>query len=189
MSSPPDLVNVAIEKLIERRYELPAFSTLDRMVGHIRHQVHLELYKKLSATLLPKEKQTLDRLLEVIEGDTETDFIRICEKPKKPTLTLMRDWTIRLAWLQQLMNTSRLFEIINPTKVHQFAAEVENAEVQDLLDMNLPKRYTHLVCLIHPRQVSTKDQLADLFLRRIRKTKLSAEKKLAVLQDFFRAIE
>jgi len=28
MSNPPDLVNVAIEKLIEQRYELPAFSTL-----------------------------------------------------------------------------------------------------------------------------------------------------------------
>ncbi|MFT4668292.1 MAG: TnpA family transposase [Salibacteraceae bacterium] len=189
MSSPPDLVNVAIEKLIERRYELPAFSTLDRMVGHIRHQVHLELYEKLNATLNSKQKQALDKLLQVIGGDTVTDFNKICEKPKKPTLTLMRNWTIRLAWLQQLIDTSQLFEIINPTKVHQFAAEVENAEVQDLLDMNLQKRYTHLVCLIHQRQVSTKDQLADLFLRRIRKTKLSAEKKLVVLQDFFRAIE
>jgi hypothetical protein len=140
MSSPPDLVNVAIEKLIERRYELPAFSTLDRMVGHIRHQVHLELYEKLNATLNSKQKQALDKLLQVIGGDTVTDFNKICEKPKKPTLTLMRNWTIRLAWLQQLIDTSQLFEIINPTKVHQFAAEVENAEVQDLLDMNLQKR-------------------------------------------------
>ena len=189
MSNPPDLVNVAIEKLIERRYVLPAFSTLDRLVGFIRHQVHLELYEKLNATLPPKQRQTLDRLLQVLEGDRETDFIRICEKPKKPTLTLMRHWTLRLAWLEQLIDTSRLFEIINPTKVHQFAAEVENLETLDLQRMNSAKRYTHLVCLIQQRQVSTKDQLADLFLKRIRRTKLSAEKKLTVLQEFFRAIE
>ncbi len=56
MSNPADLVNVAIEKLIERRYELPAFSTLDRLVSHLRHGVHLDLYKRLDATLHPKQK-------------------------------------------------------------------------------------------------------------------------------------
>jgi len=189
MSNPPDLVNVTIEKLIERRYELPAFSTLDRIVSHIRHQVHLDLYEKLNATLHPKERETLNRLLKVIDDNTETDFNRICETPKKPTLTMMRDWTFRLTWLQQIIDTTRLFETINPTKVHQFAAEVEKVEVQDLLDMNPAKRYTHLVCLIHQRQVDTKDQLTDLFLKRIRRTRLNAEKKLVVLQEFFRAIE
>ena len=189
MSNPPDLVNVAIEKLIEQRHELPAFSTLDRLVSHIRHGVHLDLYKKLNATLHPKQRETLDKLLEVIEGDTETDFTRICEKPKKPTLSFMRNWTLRLTWLNQIIDTSKLFESINPTKVHQFAAEIEKLETRDLLDMNPAKRYTHLVCLIQQRQVDTKDQLADLFLRRIRKTRLSAEKKLAVLQELFRVIE
>jgi len=189
MSNPPDLVNVAIEKLIEQRYELPAFSTLDRLVSHVRHGVHLDLYIKLNTTLHPKQRETLDKLLKVNEEDTQTDFSRICEKPKKPTLSFMRNWTLRLAWLKQIIDTSKLFDIINPTKVHQFAAEVENLETRDLLDMNPAKRYTHLVCLIHQRQVDTKDQLADLFLRRIRKTRLSAEKKLAVLQELFRVIE
>ena len=96
MSNPPDLVNVAIEKLIEQRYELPAFSTLDRMVSHLRHEVHLELYEKLNATLHPKQKENLDKLLAVNEGDTQTDFSRICEKPKKPTLHFMRNWTCLL---------------------------------------------------------------------------------------------
>ncbi len=32
MSDPADLINVAIEHLIEQRFELPAFSTLDRLV-------------------------------------------------------------------------------------------------------------------------------------------------------------
>ena len=189
MSNPPDLVNVAIEKLIEQRYELPAFSTLDRMVSHIRHEVHLELYEKLNATLRPKQREALDKLLEVNEGDTETDFSRICEKPKKPTLTLMRNWTLRLAWLNQIIDTSKLFDIINPTKVHQFAAETEKLEALDVKRMNAAKRYTHLFCLIQQQQVDTKDQLADLFLRRIRKTRLSAEKRLTVLQELFREIE
>ncbi len=189
MSNPPDLLNVAVEKLIEQRFELPAFSTLGRMVGHIRHQVHLELYEQLNNSLHPTERQVLDNLLKVNKGETITDFTRLCEKPGKPTLTLMRNWTIRLTWLQQIIDTSRLFEIINPTKVHQFAAEIMNVEGLEIQRMNPAKRYTHLVCLIQQRQVDTKDQLADLFLKRIRKTKLRAEKKLGILQEFFRSIE
>lgn len=189
MSNPPDLMNVAIEKLIEQRYELPAFSTLDRLVSHVRHQVHLELYERFTATLHPRQQQNLDKLLQISEDDTVTDFSRICEKPKKPTLTLMRNWTLRLAWLQQIIDASKLFEIINPTKVHQFAAEVENVEALDLQRMNPAKRYTHLVCLIQQRQVRTKDQLADLFLKRIRRTKIGAEKRLLALQEAFREME
>jgi len=36
MEHPADLINVAVEELVKERYELPAFSTLDRLVGHIR---------------------------------------------------------------------------------------------------------------------------------------------------------
>jgi hypothetical protein len=43
MSDPADLINVAIEHLVEQRFELPAFSTLDRLVGRVRHHVHQHL--------------------------------------------------------------------------------------------------------------------------------------------------
>jgi len=189
MSNPSDLINVAMESLIKQRYELPAFSTLSRMVGHIRQEVHLELFEKLNKTLKPEVRLILEALLQVGEEETITGFTKIKEKPGKPTLQLMHKWIKRLKWLQQILDTSRLFEIIAPTKVQQFAAEIEQAETQDLLDMNAPKRYTHLVCLIHQKQVATKDDLVDLFLRRMRRTKIGAEKKLAVLQELSRHIE
>jgi predicted nucleic acid-binding protein len=189
MSNPPDLINVAMEKLIEQRYELPAFSTLSRMVGHIRQAVHLELFEKLNRTLKPEAQLILESLLQVTEEDTITGFTKIKEKPDKPTLQLMHKWIKRLEWLQQILDTSQLFEIIAPTKVQQFAAEIEQAETQDLLDMNAPKRYTHLVCLIHQKQVATKDELVELFLRRMRRTRIGAEKKLTVLQELSRHIE
>jgi hypothetical protein len=36
MDNPADLINAAIDELIKQRYELPAFSTLDRLVGRVR---------------------------------------------------------------------------------------------------------------------------------------------------------
>lgn len=44
MSDPADLINLAIETLTRANVELPAFSTLDRIVGHLRQQVHAALY-------------------------------------------------------------------------------------------------------------------------------------------------
>ena len=36
MDNPADMINAALEGLIKQRYELPAFSTLDRLVGRVR---------------------------------------------------------------------------------------------------------------------------------------------------------
>jgi hypothetical protein len=47
MNNPADLINVAIESLVKERYELPAFSTLDRSVRHIRTLVNLGIYENL----------------------------------------------------------------------------------------------------------------------------------------------
>jgi hypothetical protein len=51
MSDPADLINLAIEHLVQQRFELPAFSTLDRLVMHIRHGVHQDLYTRITASL------------------------------------------------------------------------------------------------------------------------------------------
>ena len=37
---PPDLINVALERLVEASLELPAFSTLDEMAATIRAEVN-----------------------------------------------------------------------------------------------------------------------------------------------------
>jgi len=55
MSDPADLINVAIERLVEQRFELPAFSTLDRLVGRVRHHVHQHLYDQMGVTGRPHQ--------------------------------------------------------------------------------------------------------------------------------------
>jgi hypothetical protein len=37
---PPDLINVALERLVEASLELPAFSTLDEMATSVRAEVN-----------------------------------------------------------------------------------------------------------------------------------------------------
>jgi hypothetical protein len=60
---PADLLNIAIEELVRQRYELPAFSTLDRLVGHVRAQVNRRLFYQVLSRLTDQEQRRLDDLL------------------------------------------------------------------------------------------------------------------------------
>nr|WP_260430316.1 MULTISPECIES: tyrosine-type recombinase/integrase [unclassified Burkholderia] len=40
----PDIVNVMLEELVRRRYELPPLATLTRIAGHARSQLHESIY-------------------------------------------------------------------------------------------------------------------------------------------------
>lgn len=46
---PPDLINIALERLVEGCFELPAFSTLDKMASRIRSDVNAEIFGKSPA--------------------------------------------------------------------------------------------------------------------------------------------
>lgn len=41
---PPDLINVALERLVQAGLELPAFSTLDAIESRIRGEVNVQIW-------------------------------------------------------------------------------------------------------------------------------------------------
>lgn len=190
MSDPADLINVAIEKLIEQRIELPAFSTLSRLASHTRQQVHERMYEQITGGLSDEQSQALDELLDVKEDERLTDFNRIKQVVGKATLKQMNQWSQRLSWLCSIIDPKHFIADIAHTKVRQFAAEADALEVGDIKDIHdAPKRYTLLLCLIHHAQVKTRDQLVTMFLKRMRRTHNKAKEKLKVLQEKHRQLE
>ena len=190
MSDPADLINVAIEALAKANIELPAFSTLDRLVGHIRQQVHDELYHAIARSLTPDDREQLDQLLRVADGEMVTPFAALKETPGPATLSHVRAWADRLAGLNAIIDPKPLLDGIPHTKVRQFAAEAKAYEASDLRDVTHPgKRHTLLVCFVEQAQTSTRDELAGMLLRRIRRTRGSAREELKDLQDQHRNIE
>lgn len=63
MDNPADLINVALETLIKERYELPAFSTLDRLVRRVRTLVNHRFFVSVFHRLSVADQQRLDALL------------------------------------------------------------------------------------------------------------------------------
>jgi hypothetical protein len=188
MSDPADLINVAIERLVEQRFELPAFSTLDRLVNRVRHQVHQHLYSQITRWLVPDDIGRLEGLLSVRDGRTE--FSRIKATPRGSSLQHIRQWSNRLDWLDSILATHPLLASIAPTKVQQFAAEAIALDVTDMRRIQIvPRRRALLVCMVHQAQVQTRDQLVEMFLRRMRRTEVAAKEKLKELQDQHRELE
>ncbi|MEY9210573.1 hypothetical protein ABH917_000019 [Thermobifida halotolerans] len=47
---PPDLINVALDRLVEASLELPGFTTLDEMAARIRSEVNAEIFAQATCS-------------------------------------------------------------------------------------------------------------------------------------------
>lgn len=82
---PADLINVALEELIRQRYELPAFSTLDRMARHLRNLVNQRFYRQVHQGLYPPAQAALNALLERAPNQARRPFDQLKSLPKSPS--------------------------------------------------------------------------------------------------------
>jgi Domain of unknown function (DUF4158) len=188
MSDPADLINVAIEPLIQQRFELPAFQTLDRLLSHMRYAVHQTLYTQLTAPLSEAQKTRLDALISVHAGRSE--FTRIKDTPRQASLTHLRQWTERLTWLESILAPQPLLRGIAHTKIQQFAAEAAALDLGDIRAiLHGPRRWSLLLCFLHHAQVQTRDQLVEMLLKRMRHTTNAAKERLQELHEQHRELE
>src|SRR3546814_7370161 len=69
-----DVINASIEELIFRRYELPAFSTLDRIAEAAAVTAQERLYESISAGLTSERREFLDSLLSTDFAQRQSAF-------------------------------------------------------------------------------------------------------------------
>src|SRR3546814_3656555 len=80
-----DVTNASIEELIFRRYELPAFSTLDRIAEAAAVTAQERLYESISAGLTSERREFLDSLLSTDFAQRQSAFQAIKAIPKRAT--------------------------------------------------------------------------------------------------------
>jgi hypothetical protein len=104
MSDPADLINVAVAELSKAGIELPAYSTLDRLVGTLRQQVHAELYVRATRGLTAEQKDQLDALLAITPGGQVTGFNLLKNTPGPAKLKYIREWAEHLEQLDAILD-------------------------------------------------------------------------------------
>lgn len=141
MDNPADLINAAIEELIKERFELPAFSTLDRMVRRVRLLVNHRLWNTILQRLHPADMTRLDNLLLPDAKAFRTPYNSLKQLPKKPTLAHLQELLAHLEWLLGLGDFEAALKDIPPLKIKHFAGEAKALDAGELKDFNEPKRY------------------------------------------------
>jgi len=190
MSDPADLINRAVEALQAASMDLPAFSTLDRLVNRLRAEVHAQIYNRVAARVSAEHVAVLDALLVRPTNSTTTEFNRLRLTPGPATPTTILLWIERLDWLTGLLDPDPLLEGIAHTKLRQFAAEAAALDVGDVRDISQPgKRHTLLLALLRQARMRCRDELVEMLLRRVRKTQALAKEQLEALHDQHRGIE
>ena len=117
-----------------------------------------------------------------------TAFDRLKEPPKSATLTHLDEWLSRLIWLQSLGSMEPLVNDLRPAKIIHLAEIARSLYPSDLLDFTPPKRFALLSCLIFQAVVSTRDEIVQMFLKRMRTLTDKAQQELERLRQAERAI-
>jgi hypothetical protein len=183
MDNPADLMNVAIAELIKNRYELPGFNTLNRLVRRVRNLVNQNLFKLVLSRLSNDYQQRLIDLLDNHPVEYRSLYNNIKQLPKRPTRNHLNDLIVHLIWLDSLGDIKPLLTGITAAKIQHFAAEARVLDASEIKEFNLPKRITLILCLIYSAQVTTRDNLVEMFLKKMRLIHNNARKELELIKQ------
>tara|TARA_A100000171_G_C2130209_1_gene146192 strand:- start:1625 stop:2131 length:507 start_codon:yes stop_codon:yes gene_type:complete len=106
------------------------------------------------------------------------------------TLKNIQNWLDHLHEIESIIDPKPFIQGIAHTKVRQFAAEIEPLQAGDVLKIqNINKRYTLLLFFLHRVQNQVRDELVEMFLKRMKCTVNAAREKLKDLQEEHRSLE
>jgi hypothetical protein len=104
---PPDLINVALERLVEASLELPAFSTLDEMAASIRAEVNAGIFAGIVARMGADGRQRAQGLLNTAGPDGRSMFNRLKKPAQRATWSRFKAQAEYLDEVDELGDTAR----------------------------------------------------------------------------------
>ena len=176
----PDIINMAIEELIRRRYELPAFSTLLRIARTARSLSNRGYQIQFCKLLKEDARERLLAVLSRPEGQSRSLWDQIKNEPRRATVVQLKDFIHHLRWLQQQNVATNVFEGIPEAKIRQFAAEARALDLASMNDMPERKRLTLAAALILKQVAQAMDDIASMFIRVVKKMHNNANEALTL---------
>lgn len=97
-NNPPDLINVALEHLVQASLELPAFSTLDEMATRIRAEINAGIFQMIRSRLGTAGRARLEALL-VVCPDGKSDLWRLKRPARRASWSRFKEQRRHLEWV------------------------------------------------------------------------------------------
>lgn len=173
-----DIINVALEELVRRRFELPAFSTLVRLARTARSQTNRDYHQLVYRRLSTKTKDGLRALFKSQRRHLKTAWDSLKAEPKNPTVRHLRDFIEHLQSLLEHDLRAEAFYGIADVKVQQFAAEARSLDVASMRDFAEVKRLTLAAALVLVQVGRAFDDVAEMFIRLVQRMQNQAKEAL-----------
>jgi len=183
LDQPVDIINTTIDELIMRQVELPAFSTLDRIAEQIHAKTQARLFRRVARRLTEDQKSDLDRLLARDFASRQTAYNRIKRHAKRPSRQHLDMLIDHLSWLDGLGDFSYPLSDIPASKLRSLATQAMSLDAANLKETLPEKRYTLIIALLNRMRVRARDDLADMFIRRMGAIHKRARVELELLQS------
>ncbi|MFF6851766.1 DUF4158 domain-containing protein [Streptomyces antimycoticus] len=166
-NNPPDLINVALEELVRATCELPAFRTLDEMAARVRREVNEDIFATVRSRMTMEDRARVQGLLEVGGLDRKSGLNRLKKPAKRPSWSHLKEQHKQLQWVDGLGDTDAWLEGIAPGKIADFAVEAGALDAAELRDYETGKLIALLACLVHAARRRARDDLAEMFCKRV----------------------
>ncbi|MDE2422485.1 MAG: Tn3 family transposase [Gammaproteobacteria bacterium] len=186
MDNPADIINVAIEELVRQRIELPAFSTLDRLAGRIRHHINQTFFELVETRLSGFECLQLDGLLEVSALQKKSLLHTLKQLPKRSSLEHLQNLLDHIVKLSNTVGAEHHLIGIPHTKIKHFAAEARVLDAAELKDFNAAKRHVLLLSLIYRARIQARDDVANMFIKRMNHVHQRGKDELEIIRTRYR---
>lgn len=167
MARPADIANAIIAELTHSGFELPAFSTVERITKSTRALAHRKICLTVHRRLGIAERQALDQLLTIPLDQRRTAFQAIKRLPQRPSRKHLQQSVEHLEWLDSLGSIAADLKDVAPALIRDFAHQARTADASDLKDFAPAKRYTLLLSLMQNANARARDTVAGTVVKRI----------------------
>ncbi|MGH3755195.1 MAG: hypothetical protein ACRDRP_21380 [Pseudonocardiaceae bacterium] len=157
------------------------------MVTAIRTKVNTGFHAMVVRRLSPADKARLGRMLLVDPVSRRSGFDRLKDPAKAATIGKLKQRLAHLAGLDALGRTEEWLEGVPPGKVGHFAGEAKVTDAADFRKVGEDKRLTLLISLVHMLRVSARDEIVDMFCKRMAIIHKRGKDRLEELREEHRA--
>lgn len=176
-----DIINDMIETLVKERFELPGFSTLERLARAVRSIVNTKLYEQITNDINEESKAFLDTLFDTsLSPDTATTgWAFLKQEMKNPSTNNVKDFIADLDQLKVWQaKAPAALDRIPSHRLEQFVDEAMALDSSDMKNLKPEKRYALAVILLHFQLAGRFDDIAAIFTCWMRKMRNDAKIEL-----------
>lgn len=159
---PSVLFDLATAWLAEQKVLLPGVTVLARLVARVRQQAAWRLWQKLDAAATDDQRERLESLLVVPEGQRRTGLDRLRRAPVRVSAPEMESALKRYAEVRDLGTGSLDLSGVPPARVRELGRHAASAWSPTIARMPGDRRTATLVAFARTFEATTLDDALDL---------------------------